>query len=151
MFALSQPSGYALVALGYLATGSGKPVLVRTIAEERGLPAPYLSKLIHRLAKAGIVKTQRGLHGGVTLAVDPAECSIMRICRILGDPILEQRCLLGVARCADVRACPAHGFASVAREQATAFLERTTIAEIGGFELSQTETLLNDIARDDVS
>lgn len=131
---LSQAVGYAASALGYVAAAEGKPVLVREIADACAIPAPYLSKIIHALAKQGLVITQRGVGGGVVLARDPNTISLYDLCRALGDCAAEERCMLGTAACSDRRSCPAHEFWCEHREKLMAFLKATSVAEIGSFE-----------------
>tara|TARA_Y100001933_G_scaffold130452_1_gene129994 strand:- start:349 stop:840 length:492 start_codon:yes stop_codon:yes gene_type:complete len=131
---LSQGTGYAILALGFVATAAGKPLLVRTIATRCDLPAPFLSKIINKLAKAGLVHTQRGVHGGVTLGRSADEITLCEVCAALDDPILEKRCMLGVAECSDARACPAHAFNTRHRERTMDFLRTTTIADVASFE-----------------
>lgn len=131
---LSQATGYAATALGFVAAAGGKPVLVRNIAEACEIPAPYLSKIIHALARSGIVQTQRGIGGGVTLNADATQLTIYDICVALDDPMLERRCMLGVAVCSDERACPAHKFNLEQRRKTLEFLQQNTVADIAAFE-----------------
>lgn len=137
MSTLSQSAGYAVLALGFIASAAGKPLLVRTIASNCELPAPYLSKIVHKLGRSGLVHTQRGINGGVTLAREARDITLLQVCEALDDPILEQRCMLGVSECSDARACPAHQFAKAHRQQVIAFLTKTTIADVAAFELQR--------------
>ena len=131
---LSQATGYAATAMGYVAAAGGKPVLVKEIAEACGIPGPYLAKIVHSLAKAGIVQTQRGVGGGVVLARPANEVSLHNLCIALGDPAVEQRCMLGVAECSDERACPCHKYWAPQRTAHIEFLRKTSIADIAAFE-----------------
>jgi Rrf2 family iron-sulfur cluster assembly transcriptional regulator len=137
MTALSQSSGYAVLALGFVASAAGKPMLVRTIAETCGLPAPYLSKVIHKLARAGLVSTQRGVRGGVSMRREPDSLTLLEVCEALDDPVLEHRCMLGTEHCSAARACPAHEYAAGCRARLLEFLGTTTIADISAFEAKQ--------------
>lgn len=139
---LSQAVGYAASALGYVAAAEGKPVLVREIADACTIPAPYLSKIIHTLARQGLVVTQRGVGGGVVLARHPATISLYDLCRALGDCAAEDRCMLGTATCSDRRSCPAHDFWCSHREKLLDFLKQTSVAEIGTFESERRAHLL---------
>lgn len=109
-------------------------MLVRTIASKCDLPAPFLSKIVNKLARAGLVKTQRGVHGGVTLARPADKITLCEVCEALDDPILERRCMLGVSECSEARACPAHDFNTKHRAQTMGFLQTTTIADVAAFE-----------------
>ena len=131
---LTQAVGYAACALGYVAAMNGQPALVKEIAEACNVPAAYLAKIINTLARKGIVATQRGVGGGVTLRRPAEDISLFDLCIALDDPIVERRCMLGTAECSDSRACPAHEFWTKNREQKTAFLRETSIREIAAFE-----------------
>ncbi|HMN96684.1 MAG TPA: Rrf2 family transcriptional regulator [Phycisphaerales bacterium] len=131
---LSQGTGYAATALAYVAAAGGRPVLVREMASAADIPAPYLSKLIHALARRGIVSTQRGIGGGVALARPADQITLHDLCEALGDPVLLSRCMLGTAECSDSRACPAHRFWTAQRARAAEFLSQTSIADIAAFE-----------------
>lgn len=131
---LSQAVGYAILALGQIAATGGRPVLVKEIAEAAGIPGPYLAKIIHLLARRGLVVTQRGVGGGVTLARPATEISLFDLCEALGDPVTEPRCMLGTAECSDERACPAHSFWTTHRAKTLDFLRRTRVADVAAFE-----------------
>lgn len=131
---LTQAVGYASVAMGYLASCPDGVALVRTIAEQRGIPAPYLAKIVHQLARAGLVRTQRGVGGGVRLARSPEDITLYDVCIALNDPAIETRCMLGIDECNDARACPAHRFNVERRERLISFLRSTTVADVGAFE-----------------
>ena len=131
---LSQSTGYAVLAMGFIASAAGKPILVRTIASTCDLPAPFLSKIVNKLARSGLVHTQRGVNGGVTLAKRADDLTLEEVCNALDDPILEQKCMLGISGCSDTRACPAHEFNKAHRARVLTFLRETTIADVAAFE-----------------
>lgn len=131
---LSQSVGYAATALGALAATDGRPVLVKDIAESCHIPGAYLAKIIHALARKGIVATQRGIGGGVTLVKPPRDLSLLELCEAMDDPICQVRCFLGNAECSNERSCPAHSFWTAHRERVRAFLRETTVADIAEFE-----------------
>ncbi|RMH12202.1 MAG: Rrf2 family transcriptional regulator [Planctomycetota bacterium] len=134
---LSQAVGYAASALGYIAEAADRPVLVREIADACGIPAPYLSKIIHTLAKQGLVVTQRGVGGGVLLARDPGAITLYDLCLALGDNAVGDRCMLGTTACSDRRACPAHDFWCEQREKLVMFMHGLTVKDIAEFEKRQ--------------
>lgn len=131
---LSQGVGYAITALGYIASAGGKPVLVKDIAQAADIPPAYLAKIVHSLGKRGIVVTQRGVGGGVTLARPATEISLHDLAAALQDPVLEPRCMLGNAACSDDRGCPAHAYWSAQRQRIFDFLQKTSVADIAAFE-----------------
>ncbi len=78
----------ALIYLGKQA--SATPAAPRMIAEQLGESPTYLAKVTHLLARAGVLRTQRGVAGGVMLNRRPEEITLRAIveaCQgaILGD------------------------------------------------------------------
>lgn len=133
---LSQSVGYAATALGVLAA-SKRPLLVREIAAACSIPAPYLGKLIHTLARKGILQTQRGIGGGVSLAQTARELNLYEIAQIFEDPIVKERCMLGNSECSNERACPCHDFWVSARRKQIEFLKKTKLEDMAKFHLRQ--------------
>lgn len=134
---LSQSVGYAATALGVIAAAKGKPLLIRDIAEVADVPTPYLAKLIHILARKGVVQTQRGIGGGVLIVGNPKELTLYDLCEFLDDPVTKTRCMLSSGECSDERACPCHKFWVEHRRKEIEFLKRTTIAALGQFEAKE--------------
>lgn len=131
---LSQSVGYAACAMGRIAAAGGAAVLIKDIAEDCDIPTSYLAKIINSLARKGIVNTQRGVGGGVSLARPARELSLYDLCMALDDPIVQLRCMLNTAQCSDERSCPAHHFWKVHRERQIEFLRTTTVADVAAFE-----------------
>ncbi len=140
---LSQSVGYAITALGCIASAGGKPVLVKEIAEAANIPPSYLAKIIHSLARRGLVNTQRGVGGGVTLARAAVEISLYDVCVALDDSAVQPVCMLGNATCSDERACPAHKHWQVQRAKNIDFLASTTVADVAAFEARRQWKLPN--------
>ncbi len=59
----------------------GKFELVPTsrMAEDLGIPAPSLARLLRSLNRAGIIETREGVHGGVRLALPPDQVMLLAI------------------------------------------------------------------------
>lgn len=136
---MTQSTGYAITALGHVAAMGDRPLLIKDIAEATGLPHPYLAKIIHTLARRGLVATRRGVGGGVTLARPSELITLFDIAEALDDPLLDERCMLGNAVCGDERACPAHEFWKEHRRAQIDFLRDRSLADIAAFELRQLE------------
>jgi Rrf2 family nitric oxide-sensitive transcriptional repressor len=94
---LSQTVEYALRAAVYLANQAPQARTTEQIAEVTKVPQAYLSKVMQNLAKAGIVRSQRGIHGGFLLARSSAELTILEVVNAV-DPVQRiQTCPLGIA------------------------------------------------------
>src|SRR5262245_23178018 len=75
----SQTVEYALRAVVHLAYESPEARTTQQIADATQVPKDYLSKILQGLAKKGIVTTQRGVGGGVSLAKGPEELTILDV------------------------------------------------------------------------
>lgn len=116
---ISQTAEYALRAVVYLADQGGSPRTTTQIAEITQVPAGYLAKVMQGLSRAGVVKSQRGLNGGFTLAHDPLELSILAVVNAV-DPIQRfPECPLGIPSHGR-RLCPLHD----RLDQAAAMVEK---------------------------
>jgi Rrf2 family protein len=128
---LSKTSEYALRAVLYLARDTrGVPVPAGDIASGLDVPANYLSKILHALSRAGVVRSERGPGGGYRLA-RPADS--MSLADVIGafDPIAPKSgCLLGRARCLDDQPCAAHERWRQVFDPVTAFFRDTMVAEL---------------------
>ena len=49
------------------------------LAEDLGIPAPSLARLLRSLNRAGIIETREGARGGVRLAVPPDQVTLLSI------------------------------------------------------------------------
>jgi Rrf2 family protein len=83
---ISQTSEYALRAIVWLADHDDEPQTTQGIATSTRVPAGYLSKVLQALGRAQLVQSQRGLHGGFTLARGADEITVLNVINAV-DPI----------------------------------------------------------------
>jgi Rrf2 family protein len=83
---MSQTADYALRAVVHLARSGGDPQTTQQIARATGVTPGYLSKVMQNLVKAGIVTSQRGLHGGFRLQKTPENLTILEVVNTV-DPV----------------------------------------------------------------
>lgn len=93
---ISLTAEYALRAMTLLASDPGTARTVKDMAAVTKVPEGYLSKVMQALGRARLVTSQRGLHGGFTLAADPKEITILAVVNAV-DPLPRiDRCPLGI-------------------------------------------------------
>jgi Rrf2 family transcriptional regulator, cysteine metabolism repressor len=79
---LSTRSEYACLALIDLAERyGGGPVKTGDIARRKKIPRKYLEQILFTLQRSNYVLSRRGVHGGHSLARDPAEITLAEIVR----------------------------------------------------------------------
>lgn len=105
---LSLTGEYALRAIVYLTQNAERcPIPGREIAEEAGIPAKYLSKILGDLVRHGVLNSSRGKSGGFRLRRSAQETMLYDVLRPFEqfDPI---RCPFGNDRCNEEDPCLAH-------------------------------------------
>ena len=128
---LSSTSDYALRAILMLAQSEpGRPMRSDEIARATGSPANYLAKTLNALAKAGIVTSARGPHGGFTLALAADELTLARIVDCFDEPRPTTQCLLGTHPCDGRHSCVAHQRWTAVQQARRAALADTTVADL---------------------
>ena len=81
------------------------PLRASEIAGRTMIPEAYLAQVLHALGKAGMVKAQRGPHGGHTLALDPEEIRLSEVMECLGSAENLVYCLDDNAVCIHAPSC----------------------------------------------
>lgn len=125
---LSQSVEYALRAVVFLAR-EGEPHTTAQVAEATQVPAPYLSKVLQGLARAGIVRSQRGIGGGMTLVPEPEKLTIFDVVSAV-DPLQRiESCPLGL-REHGVRLCALHRRLDNAMSSVEEAFRNSTLADV---------------------
>jgi Rrf2 family transcriptional regulator, nitric oxide-sensitive transcriptional repressor len=120
---------YALRAIVHLAHESPAARTTAQIAEATRVPKDYLSKILQGLAKEGIVQTQRGVGGGVSLAKPPDELTILDVVNAV-DPIVRYKtCPLNLPN-HGTNLCPLHKRMDAAMAAVEEAFRKSTLAEV---------------------
>lgn len=126
---LSQTVEYALRAMVYLADQAPEPRTTEQIAAATRVPTAYLSKVLQSLNRAGLVQSQRGLRGGISLTKKPDDVTILEVVNGV-DPIQRIRtCPLGL-KTHGVHLCPLHRRLDNAMAMVENAFADTTLAEV---------------------
>jgi len=103
---------------------------VHEIAKATKLPSPYLSKVVQRLAQAGLVRTFRGPGGGIELGKSPEAITLWSLVCATDGSADVNRCALGIGNCSPSNPCPLHGRWVPLRDEFQKLLEGTTLATL---------------------
>lgn len=128
---LSQGAQYAISAVIALSKQpEGSTVSAADLAKPLNCPAPYLSQILSKLKPSGILKSQRGLGGGVYLSRMPEEISLFEVIDAIDGTDFFKSCFLGIEGCGHIEPCPFHEFWSKERVKIEEWLRDTSFAEI---------------------
>jgi Rrf2 family protein len=76
----SQATNYALhTVLYFVASPLGKTIGVQQLADFQGLSPTYLSKILTKLVKAGIIESTPGMHGGYAFTKNKEDLSFLDV------------------------------------------------------------------------
>ena len=106
MIGISRQSDYAARLVLHLAClPAGTRVSIPEISETRLLPAPFTRRIVGALVKAGILNTQRGTGGGISLARPAAEISLLDILNAVEGGVVLNACMEGGKPCIFGQGC----------------------------------------------
>lgn len=106
---ITMNSDYALRAMIEVAGGSsGEIISIVRVSEAAEIPESFLRKIIPQLRKAGLIRTIRGNHGGITLARPAASISLLDIILPIEEHLGLHRCVLHNDRCDRKTRCSVH-------------------------------------------
>ena len=85
---ISRSTGYALVAVGYVAQNYQQgAVLAARVSKEYNIPLEYLLKILQQLVRANVLRSKRGPRGGFFLARDAENISMLEIIEAVDGPM----------------------------------------------------------------
>jgi Rrf2 family iron-sulfur cluster assembly transcriptional regulator len=128
---LSSTAAYALRAVLYVARHQAEgPVCVGDAAAALGLPQNYLAKVLHELARGGLLLSTRGKRGGFRLAKAPHHIALHTVVGRFDAIGTRRTCLLGRRDCSDRHPCLAHARWRAIGEETARFFRDTTVAQL---------------------
>jgi Rrf2 family transcriptional regulator, nitric oxide-sensitive transcriptional repressor len=125
---ISQTVEYALRAVVYLAMHPGSHT-TDEISIHTKVPGSYLCKVLQKLAKSGMVISQRGLRGGFILAKTADQITALDVVNVVDQIGRITTCPLSLAQ-HGVNLCPLHKRMDAALESFEQAFSQTTIAEM---------------------
>lgn len=128
---LSRESRYALVGLAVLAgMPAGTVIGLAPLAEAAALPAPFLAKIFHKLARQGILTSFRGRQRGYALARPPADITVREVLEAVDGHDLFRRCIFVSETCNQADPCPLHDTWTPIMTSAIDAMSKTTLANL---------------------
>ncbi len=105
----SRQCEYAIQSLIYLAKKQDREwVSITEIASNLKIPKHFLGKILQSLSFTNIIKSQKGLHGGFSLAKNPKDISLFDIVEVVDGDAYRKKCVIGFPDCSNNNPCPVH-------------------------------------------
>lgn len=104
---VKRETDYAIRTVLYLATlPAGTHITARALAQAKLIPHALARRIVTKLTAAGILRSVRGLSGGITLAKLPAEITMLEVMRAVeGAPVVSP-CIVDPSSCPLIPECP---------------------------------------------
>jgi Rrf2 family protein len=103
---ITRQADYAVRAVQYLADmDNGSRAATSIIARDKHIPPSFLAKIVSQLSVAGVVQTSRGARGGVSLARDPEQITLLEVVEAIDGPITLNECVNDPAACTFASTC----------------------------------------------
>ena len=128
---ITRQADYAVRAVLYLARlGSTERAATSTVAEEQRIPPSFLAKIISQLSIAGLLHTSRGARGGVTLAREPRDITLLEVIEAIDGPIQLNECVGEDSECTFDGECPLRSVWCDAQEMLVKRLKGTNFHQL---------------------
>ncbi|MDP2851702.1 MAG: Rrf2 family transcriptional regulator [Sulfuricurvum sp.] len=113
---------------------STKPVgefhRIQEISEALDLPFHFMAKSLQKLVHAGIIISQRGAAGGVTLSRDASEITLLSIIDAVDGSTFFDACVLGIGNCESEKPCALHSQWDKWRQEMLEMYDAMCLSEI---------------------
>lgn len=107
MLRLSRLADYAVVIMSHMVAYDAPVHTATETATATSIPEPTVAKVMAKLARAGLLASQRGAKGGYALARKPDNISVADIVHAIDGPIALTHCVrVGGANCDVASNCP---------------------------------------------
>ena len=132
MIRLSTRGRYGTRALLDLALHQteGGPIPLKEIAQRQEISLQYLEHLITPLIAAGIVKSSRGVRGGVQLTKPPREIELIEVIETLEGSIVPADCIDSPEVCSRSKLCATRDIWVELKEAIDKVLKSTTLQDL---------------------
>lgn len=128
----SATTEYAIRALAHMATRQpGERILARDLAEATGVPRQFLGKILHRLARLGMLESAKGRGGGFRFARPPESIALAELVEAVEGEDIMKMCVLGLDQCNDAQPCPMHDQWKTFRDRLRDRIHAASIADLG--------------------
>lgn len=88
---ISRSTGYALMAVGYIAQHQDeKIILSQDISKKYDIPLEYLLKILQQLVRTNVLRSKRGPRGGFSLAKSAKKITMLQIIEAVDGPMTGQ-------------------------------------------------------------
>ncbi|MCS7302433.1 MAG: Rrf2 family transcriptional regulator, partial [Candidatus Kapabacteria bacterium] len=105
-------------------------IQTKEIAEAHGIPYYFLAKLVQDLTRAGLISSIKGPGGGIRLARDPKQITVLDVARSVDNLQYVTDCVIGYEKCSPDHPCPLHYEWEKIRQRIFEIIRDRTLADL---------------------
>ena len=128
-----------------VAADGGTPTKGEALADAQAIPLNFLENILGELRHAGLVRTQRGVHGGYLLARSPGQITVADVIRAVEGPLASVRGLPPEEVAYTGAAAPLQSVWIAVRANLRAVVEHVTLEDLARGSLPSA---VDELARD---
>ena len=121
---------YSILMLSYIAKHTDEKLSSGMLHQALNIPYKYLTKLVTKLVKAGLIHSTKGRDGGIVLGKNPCEITIAHILEAMNEPSPQCRCVLGFETCNPANPCVLHHSWEKPRALIDTMIHKTTLEDL---------------------
>ena len=129
MLRISKKTDYAIILLTHLGEAVHH-VSAQKVAKHYKLPYSMVANILKQLVSSGLIKSNRGQHGGYVLAVSAHEIKLSEIIEVTDSPFSLVECAHDEDLCVVHQCCPTQRPLVALHQKIQKFFEDTTLAAI---------------------
>ena len=129
MLRISKKTDYAIILLTHLGEAVDH-VSAQKVAKHYKLPYSMVANILKQLVSSGLIKSNRGQHGGYVLARSAHEINLSEIIEVTDSPFSLVECVHDEDLCKVYQCCPTHRPLFALHQKIQKFFEDTTLAAI---------------------
>lgn len=105
---ITRQTDYAIRCIIFLAEHPNEVMVVDEVARAKSIPKVFLSKILQKLTRVGIVRSYRGVKGGFKLAKSPKDITLLDVIEAIEGPVAMNICAIDKRLCNLSNTCSVH-------------------------------------------
>lgn len=130
MFKISKLTDYSTVVLSYIAKAPHQYLTARDITEATHIALPTVSKILKILARAKLLQSHRGVHGGYCLALSATQITVADIVQAMDGTVALTECSHTHSHCSIQQSCHLRGNWQMISDIIVNTLQQITLADL---------------------
>lgn len=128
---ISSAARYGIRTLLHIASNADKGIITTAeISERQRIPRAFLAKVVEQLVHAGLLTSQRGAHGGLSLARPVHKINLLEIVEAIDGPIAKTPCAIRREQCICNRNCPIYEGWEIVKNDFASLLKTHTLESV---------------------